>query len=58
MREVLQEYVENADFLKFLGREFDRTATHATVEELAEFAFGSADEAIRVFQEYKKANDT
>ncbi len=58
MREVLQGYGENADFLRYLGREFDRTATHATVEELAEFAFGSTDEAIRAFQEYKKANDT
>jgi len=58
MRDVPEEYVENSDFLKFLGREFDGTAVDATVEELAEFAFGGVDEALEAFEEYKKVNDS
>ena len=58
MRDVPQKYVENPDFLEFLGREFDSTAVDATVEDLAEFAFGSIDEAVKTFLEHKKANDS
>lgn len=49
-----ETYVENAEFLEFLSREFDRTAEHATVEELAEFAFGSVEAAIEGFEESRK----
>jgi hypothetical protein len=58
MRDVPQRYVENPYFLEFLGIEFDKTAVDATVEELAEFAFGGVDEALEAFEEYKKVNDS
>ena len=48
------KYDENPEFLEFLTREFDRTATSATIEELAEFAFGSIDDALNVFEESKR----
>ena len=49
-----EEYVGNRGFLEFLNREFDKTAVDATVEELAEFAFGGFDEAVKAFEEFKK----
>ncbi len=50
----MEQYENNPDFLEFLNREFDKTAVHATVEELTEFAFGSVDAAIQAFEEYKR----
>lgn len=47
-------YENNPDFQEFLNREFDHTAVDATIEELAEFAFGSIDEAIEAFEERNK----
>ena len=44
-----EQYENNPDFLEFLNREFDRTAVDATMEELAEFAFGSVEAAIEAF---------
>ena len=44
-------YENNPEFQEFLSREFDKTAVDATVEELAEFAFGSMDTAIEAFEE-------
>ena len=43
------KYDENPEFLEFLTREFNQTATSATIEELAEFAFGSLNNAIAVY---------
>lgn len=48
------KYDENPEFLEFLTREFEQTATSATIEELAEFAFGSIDDAVKGFEEFKK----
>jgi hypothetical protein len=48
------KYDENPEFLEFLTREFDTTATSATIEELAEFAFGSLAAAVETFEEFKK----
>ncbi|HIJ53021.1 MAG TPA: hypothetical protein HPP66_07680 [Planctomycetes bacterium] len=45
------QYKNNPEFLEFLNREFDHTAVDATMEELAEFAFGSVDGAIEAFEE-------
>ena len=47
-------YEKNSDFQEYLSREFDRTAVGATMEELAEFAFGSIDAAIEAFEEKNK----
>jgi len=54
MHKELMRYRENPDFLEFLNREFDKTAVDATIEELAEFAFGGIEEAIRAFEEQKE----
>lgn len=50
-------YANNPEFQEFLSREFDKTAVCASMDELAEFAFGSFDEAVKAFEEYKR-NDT
>lgn len=47
----MKQYENNLHFLEFLTREFDKTAVDATIEELAEFAFGSMDAAIEAFEE-------
>ena len=54
----MEEYVDNFDFLEFLNREFDKTALDATIEELAEFAFGGFDEAVQAFEEQKEQNES
>ena len=53
MQNEPEKYTENIEFKEFLGREFDQTAVNATIEELAEFAFGSIDEAIEAFEKKK-----
>jgi hypothetical protein len=45
-----KQYEKNSDFLEFLNNEFDKTAVNATVEELAEFAFGGLSQAIKAFE--------
>ncbi len=42
--------IDNPEFRNFVSREFDITAIHATVEELAEFAFGSVKEAVKQYK--------
>lgn len=54
MFEKAEQYVDNFEFLEFLTTEFTKTSIHATIEELAEFAFGSINAAIEAFEEYKK----
>lgn len=46
-----EKYADNPEFLEFLNRKFDKTTVDATMEELAEFAFGSMKEAIEAFEE-------
>jgi len=45
-----EEYANDPAFHEFLDREFDLTARVATLEELADFAFGSMDEAVRAYR--------
>lgn len=52
MQNEVEQYENNPEFLEFLNREFDHTAVDATVEELAEFAFGSMEEAIELFNQW------
>jgi hypothetical protein len=47
-------YIANQEFHEFLDREFDLVARNSSVEELADFAFGSMEVAIRTFEERKK----
>jgi len=49
-----EQYENNPYFLEFLNREFDKTAVHATPEELAEFAFGSMEEAVEAFNQRRE----
>ncbi len=56
MKRKLEEYTSDADFLEFLNREFETTAMHATVEELAEFAFGSMKASIEAFIKEKQSD--
>jgi len=58
MQNKAERYENNPDFLEFLNREFDHTAVDATIEEPAEFAFGSMEEAIKAFNEQRKSNET
>ncbi len=54
MQKKADEYEKDSEFLEFLGREFDKTTVNATVEELAEFAFGGIEKAIEAFGEQKE----
>jgi len=54
MKEIPKRYENNPKFLEFLNREFDKTAVDATIEELAEFAFGSIEETIEAFNQWRK----
>ena len=50
----IKEYDNNPDFFYFVDREFRSTAEAATIEELAEFAFGSVEEAVEAFKQSKE----
>jgi len=52
------KYINDSDFQEFLNREFDKTAVDATIQELAEFASGSMEEAIKAFNKRRKSNET
>lgn len=43
-------YVNGEEFRDFVNKEFDATVIHATIKELAGFAFGSLEEAINAFK--------
>ena len=53
MNQIPERYVKNPDFQELLNREFDRATIAATMEELAEFAFGSIEDAIDIFEKQK-----
>ncbi len=46
-----KKYLENEDFFCFVSQEFTDVSRHATLEELAEFAFGSVRGAVEAFKE-------
>jgi len=47
----MKQYETNTEFQEFLNREFNKTVIHASMDELAEFAFGSMELAIKAFEE-------
>ncbi len=49
-------YDENPEFLEYLNTEFNAIAANSTIEELAEFAFGSMEEAVNAFLKTKREN--
>jgi len=50
---IVEKYVSDPEFQEFLNREFNKVAVGATIEELAEFTFGSIDDAIDIFEKQK-----
>lgn len=42
--------IEDEKFKEFISQNFDDTIIHATVEDLASFAFGSLEEAIIAYK--------
>ena len=54
MQKNPHKYQNNPNFQEFLNREFDHTAVDATMEELAEFAFGSLDKAIKAYEDNRR----
>ncbi len=50
MGRLKEKYVHNPEFLEFVNQEFDSVASNSTLEELAEFAFGSVEDAIKAFE--------
>lgn len=58
MREILEQHETDPAFLEWLSDQFDKTAVHATVEELAEFAFGDIKAAITAYKNrLRREND-
>ena len=51
---IAEKFANDHDFQEFLNRQFDKTVAHATIEELAEFAFGSIDAAIQAYEDNQK----
>lgn len=56
MSKGIEQYSNDSYFQEFLGREFDNTAANASMEELAEFAFGGMDAAIKAFELHRDKN--
>jgi hypothetical protein len=46
--------IDSTEFLEFVSNEFENTVQHATIEELAEFAFGNIETAIVAYNNIKK----
>ena len=53
LKKIDSKIIESPKFFEFLNREFEKTATQATIEELAGFAFGNLEEAIKAYKEIK-----
>jgi len=53
-QEYIQTIITDPQFLNFLDKEFRATAHHATIEELAEFAFGSVEEAVERYDKLRE----
>jgi len=56
MLKIPTQYVDDAHFIEWLSSCFDETTQHATLEELAEFAFGDVKTAIAAYNEEKRKN--
>jgi len=48
------EILNRCDFFTFVSDEFDKVVVHAPIEDLAAFAFGSVEEAVRCFKNNNK----
>jgi hypothetical protein len=45
--------IESPEFFDFINREFEKIVVHATIEDLAEFAFGSIEDAVSEFIKFR-----
>jgi hypothetical protein len=52
-----QELLQDDRFYAFLMREFEAAATEATMEEIAEFAFGTLDDAVLEYESALSGRD-
>ena len=52
--ELIEQYMEDAEFIEFINTAFNEAVAEADVEELAEFVFGDMEEAIEAFLEAKQ----
>jgi hypothetical protein len=41
--------IDSPEFLEFVSKEFENTVQYATIEELADFAFGDLETAVVAF---------
>jgi hypothetical protein len=57
MEALEDKYINNPEFFEFVNKEFESVAVDATIEELAEFAFGGIEEAIKQFNETSDDSD-
>lgn len=57
MDSLNEKYINNPKFQEFVNQEFDSVASNSTLEELAEFAFGSMEEAIKTFESKNRAQN-
>jgi len=53
MTNFSDEFINDHNFLEFPNSEFNDVAVGATAEELAEFAFGSVEEAQNAYRALK-----
>ena len=56
-KDEIEKIICSSDFFNFLNREFEKTANIATIEEIAEFAFGPLEEAINNYKEISGAKN-
>ena len=56
-KDEIEKIICSSDFFDFLNSEFEKTANIATIEEIAEFAFGSLEEAINKYKEISGAKN-
>lgn len=52
--ELIEQYMEDGEFIEFINAAFNEAVAEADVEELAEFVFGDMEEAIEAFLEAKQ----
>ena len=53
--ELIEQYMEDEEFIEFINTAFNEAVAEADVEELAEFVFGDMEEAIEAFLEAKQS---
>ncbi len=57
MSEEIAKLADNPEFLEFLNKQFNDVAANATMEELAEFAFGGMEDAIEAFRKFQEVQE-